>query len=136
MESFLRSMGFNAVQRAAAMRAGQVQVIRRRGSDLHITTCDVRGSFELVLPLDARPVEGEGDDPAKPLTRKAFVDGKGDLVITETESGTREPLSVCRRSLREDGRMCVDVRKRFANGDVASMRVVYSRKDARVEPPT
>ena len=55
MDSFLRSMGFSALQRAAVMRAGQVQVIRRRGSDLHIISHDIRGSSELVLPLTLQP---------------------------------------------------------------------------------
>ena len=127
MQHFLKSLGFSPLQRAAVMRAGQVQVIGRRGDTIHIITRDIRGHSELVLPLDGESVLGEGDG-RRPVRRAAFVDG-GALVITETADGahgSEEPISVCRRYLQADGRMCVDVRKRTPVGDMVSMRVIFS----------
>lgn len=123
MDEFLQSIGFNGVQRAAVLRAGQVQIIRRVGSDLHIVTRDVRGTSELVLPLDGAPVSGEGDGDTV-VARRAYTEADA-VVITETVAGSSEPLSVCRRSLQQDGRMCVDVRKRNKHGETAHMRIVF-----------
>lgn len=125
MDEFLRSLGFNVVQRTAVLKAGQVQIIQRQGEHLHIVTRDIRGTSELVLPLNGRSVEGEGDGDTL-VARRAYVDKGSDLVITETRAGDAQPLSVCRRSLREDGRMTVDVRKRTQSGEVAHMRIVFS----------
>ena len=124
MDAFLKSFGFNPVQRLAVVKAGQVQIIHRKGHNLHIVTRDIRGTSELVLPLGGPAVIGEGDGDMR-VSRRAYEDG-ADLVITESEEPrSREPLSVCRRSIREDGRMCVDVRKRTPAGDVATMRIVF-----------
>jgi len=128
MERFLERLGFNAIQRAAVLRAGQVQVIAKKGDMLHIVTKDVRGSSELVLPLDGGPVRGEGDNKL-PVNYRAFREG-GALVITETAAAgpdaEREPLSICRRTLQADGRMCIDVCKKTPQGDMVSMRVVFT----------
>jgi len=125
MDAFLRSMGFNAVQRAAVMTAGQVQVLTCDGRKLRIVSRDVRGTSELVLPIGGPAVQSADGDGDQPIVRRAFAEGD-DLVITETAVGERQPLSECRRRLRDDGRMCVDVRKRTPNGDIASMRIVFS----------
>jgi hypothetical protein len=131
MERFLERLGFNALQRAAVLRAGQVQVIAKKGDMLHIVTKDVRGSSELVLPIDGGPVPGQGDNNL-PVNYRAFREG-GALVITETAANgpgaEREPLSVCRRTLQADGRMCIDVCKRTPQGDMVSMRVVFTHAD-------
>lgn len=138
MERFLERLGFNALQRAAVVRAGQVQVIAKKGDMLHIVTKDVRGSSELVLPIDGGPVPGQGDNKL-PVNYRAFREG-GALVITETAAATepsaeREPLSVCRRTLQADGRMCIDVYKRTPQGDMVSMRVVFTNvDDGRARP--
>ena len=124
MDHFLKSMGFSALQRLAVLKAGQVQVIRRHDDHLHIVTRDMRGTSELVLPLNGPPVPGDGDGGTR-VSRRAFAEGS-DLVITETVANEAEPLSVCRRSLRDDGRMCVDVKKRTSDGRIASMRIVYT----------
>ena len=124
MDKFLRSMGFSSLQRLAVLKAGQVQVIRRQDDHLHIITRDMRGTSELVLPLNGPSVRGEGDG-GKSVSRRAFADGN-DLVITETVANEREPLSVCRRSLRDDGKLCVDIKKKTADGQIASMRIVYT----------
>ena len=113
------------MQRAAVLKAGQVQVIQRRGEYLHIVTRDIRGTSELVLPLDGRLVTGEGDEEAA-VGRRAYVERGSDIVITETAVGDGTPLSVCRRSLQDDGRMCVDVRKRTKTGETAHMRIIMS----------
>ena len=110
MDKFLRSMGFSSLQRLAVLKAGQVQVIRRQDDHLHIITRDMRGTSELVLLLNGPSVRGEGDG-GKSVSRRAFADGN-DLVITETVANEREPLSVCRRSLRDDGKLCVDIKKK------------------------
>ena len=123
---FLKSLGFNPCYRAAVLQAGQVQVIRRQGRYLHIVTRDIRGTSELVLPLDGQAVSGEGDG-AEPIDRRAYVErGSDAIVITEMKAGEAQPLSVCRRSLQDDGRMRVDVRKRTKSGDLAQMRIVFS----------
>lgn len=136
MDAFLRSMGFNALQRAAVTRAGQVQVIRRRGKNLHIVSRDIRGTSELVLPLGGKAVEGQGDDPDQPVSRCAFLDRDRAVVITETVRGESAPYSVCRRSLQPDGRLCVDVKKRAPNGEMVSMRIIYTQVDERGRVPT
>jgi hypothetical protein len=126
MNEFLKSLGFNPCYRAAVLQAGQVQVIRRQGRYLHIVTRDIRGTSELVLPLDGQAVSGEGDG-AEPIDRRAYVErGSDAIVITEMKAGEAQPLSVCRRSLQDDGRMRVDVRKRTKSGDLAQMRIVFS----------
>ena len=128
MEVFLQSMGFNALQRATAARAGQVQVIQKRGHNLHITTCDIRGTFELVLPLGGPAVLDTAADSKAPISRTAFVDG-GDIVITESVAGERQPFTVCRRSLTDDGKMCVDVQRRACDSsEYVSMRVIFTRR--------
>lgn len=124
MDQFLRQLGFSSLQRIAVLKAGQVQVIRRHDDHLHIVTRDMRGTSELVLPLNGPAVPGEGDGGA-PISRRAFAEGN-DLIITESVANEQEPLSVCRRSLREDGKMCVDVKKRTRDGHIASMRIVYT----------
>ena len=127
------------MQRAAVLKAGQVQVIQRRGEYLHIVTRDIRGTSELVLPLDGRLVTGEGDEEAA-VGRRAYVERGSDIVITETAVGDGTPLSVCRRSLQDDGRMCVDVRKRTKTGETAHMRIIMSSVEeepkARPRPAT
>ena len=122
--------GFNPLQRAAVLRAGQVQVIAKKAGRLHIVTRDIRGSSELVLPLDGGAVAGEGDNK-RPVRYRAFREG-GALVVKETAAGTggaegEVELSICRRTLSADGRMCIDVRKRTPQGDMVSMRVVFTR---------
>ena len=48
-------------------------------------------------------------------------------VITEKMARSGETLSVCRRSIQPDGRMCVDVRKRRkGNTGFVSMRVIFT----------
>ena len=133
MDTFLKELGFNLVQRTAVLSAGQVQVITRRAGSLHIVTRDIRGTSELVLPLDGPSVTGEGDGNL-PVARRAFVDRGGEIVITETLADAppnSEPLSVCRRSLQEDGRLCVDVQKRTKGGQMAQMRIVFSPVGSR-----
>ena len=130
MERFLERLGFNPLQRAAVLRAGQVQVIAKKAGRLHIVTRDIRGSSELVLPLDGGAVAGEGDNK-RPVRYRAFREG-GALVVKETAAGTggaegEVELSICRRTLSADGRMCIDVRKRTPQGDMVSMRVVFTR---------
>jgi len=53
-------------------------------------------------------------------------------VITETAANKganaeREPLSICRRTLRADGQMCIDVCKKSPQGDMVSMRIVFKQ---------
>lgn len=126
MNTFLKDMGFNAMQRAAAIKAGQVQVIRRQGENLHIVTRDLRGTYELVLPLNGRPVDERTGDEC--VTRRAWSE-RGEIVITETLHPSTEPFTVCRRSLDQNGRMHVDVAKRTKGGEVAKMRIVYTPLD-------
>jgi hypothetical protein len=126
MVEFLTSMGFNALQRAAVLRAGQVQVLRRVGDSLHIVTRDILGTRELVLPIGGPPVEGEGDDPLRPVSRCAYEDGERAVVITETVRGETTPSAICRRSLQPDGRLCVDVKKRAPTGEMVSMRIIFT----------
>ena len=57
------------------------------------------------------------------------------LVITETVSATGETLSVCRRSLQPDGRMCVDVRKRSRCGVLLVVGAVRGQADLWQEEP-
>lgn len=125
MESFLKTMGFNPIQRAAAIKAGQVQVIRRQGDFLHIVTRDVRGSFELVLPLNGPAVDEPVGDSI--VSRRAWSDG-GDIVITESlrDDRTTTPFAVCRRSIDTKGRMNIDVEKKAKSGEIARMRIVYT----------
>jgi len=49
-------------------------VIAKKGDMLHIITKDVRGSSELVLPIDGGPVAGEGDNRV-PVNYRAFREG-------------------------------------------------------------
>lgn len=133
MDAFLKGLGFNALQRAAVISAGQVQVIAPRGDVLHIITRDIRGTSELVLPLSGDAVIGEGDGGAE-VARRASVVG-GLLTITEEAlpaNGTSERvLSVCERSLTADGRMAIDVRKQTDDGEIVSMRILFSPVRAR-----
>ena len=133
MDSFLKGMGFNAMQRATAIKAGQIQVIRPQGDRVHIITRDIRGTFELVLPLNGPAVAEPNGDSI--VSRRAWNEGR-DIVITETLlDGNRnsKPYAVCRRSLDPRGRMNVDVSKRTRSGDLVSMRIVYTRIDATPE---
>lgn len=127
MDDFLKDMGFSALQRAVVLKAGQVQVIAMKGSELTVLTRDVRGTSELVLPLgDPNGVVDSDGDGDTPICRAAFIEG-GDLVITEREATSGETVSICRRSLQPDGRLRVDVRKRNRRGDgFVSMRVVFT----------
>jgi len=135
MDTFLRSMGFNAVQRAAVMKAGQVQVLTCDSRTLRIVSRDVRGTSELVLPIGGAAVQSADGDGDQPIVRRAFAEGN-DLVITETAVGERQPLSECRRRLRDDGRMCVDVRKRTKCSDgFVSMRIIFTQSRADPDAP-
>jgi len=135
MDEFLQQTGFSPLQRAVVLKAGQVQVIRCSTSEIRVLTRDMRGTSELALPLNRPGVvraDGDGDEA---VCRSAFIEGR-DIVITETAAQSGETLSVCRRSLQPDGRMCVDVRKRTKCSDgFVSMRIIFTQSRADPDAP-
>jgi len=135
MNEFLEGLGFNGFMRAMLVRASQDQVITHggaRGEMLRILTTDLRGTSELELPLAGRGKEGlpvlahDGDDGAD-VFRSVKVDDSA-VEVAERFPGDTQPLSVCRRTLLPDGRMCIDIRKR-ASGKAGwlEMRTIFSR---------
>ena len=126
MDEFLRETGFSPLQRAVVLQAGQVQVIACSKDRLSVLTRDMRGTSELALPLNGPGIVGRDGDGNEAVCRSAFIEGQ-DLVITEKMARSGETLSVCRRSIQPDGRMCVDVRKRRkGNTGFVSMRVIFT----------
>ena len=64
------------------------------------------------------------------VQRCATIDKIGRaVVITEKAPGAREPLSVCRRTLMADGRMCIDIQKRNAGSPkYHRMKAIFIRE--------
>lgn len=127
MDEFLEVLGFGGFTRALLTKAGQEQeILHGEQGTLRIVTNDLRGSSTLELPLCGTPVQANDGDHGTKVCRHASIEGRN-VVITERVPAEKEPLSVCVRSLRADGRMCIDVRKRTADNQWASMSTIFTK---------
>jgi len=136
MDEFLRALGFGSLQRALIAKAGQETEILESdsGEAVKIRTTDLRGSSELELPVGGPGVVSHDGDGGATVCRSATVERGGDLVVTETLDGERQPLSVCKRKVTADGRMIVDVTKRTPKGATVAMQVVAKRVGSKLGP--
>jgi len=129
IDEFLEALGFSSWQRAIISHAGQSYTLEHghgeQGDTLKILTQDLRGSSELELPLNGKPVAADDGDNGARVCRSCVVKGSPPVVVvSESFPGESEPFSVCRRSLQPDGRMCIDVTKRTAGGKIVGMRAI------------
>jgi len=135
MEEFLEQLSFPKWQRALAARAGQSYVLQLKGGStndsldkatLRIETRDMRGTSALELPLDGQAVKSRDGDGGAEVMRAARLNGQ-DLEITETFARESRPYSVCKRTVTDDGRMLLEVKKRTACGRWVGMRAFARR---------
>lgn len=137
MDKFLEDLHFPRWQRALAKRAGQSYELELRGGSsdgaslddatLRIVTSDLRGKSELELPLSGRSVLARDGDGGAEVSRSARPLDDHTVEITERYPKEGRPFSVCTRTLTDDGRMLLEVRKRTPAGRMASMRAIASR---------
>jgi hypothetical protein len=136
MDKFLEELSFPKWKRALAARAGQQYVLQLKGGSangslddatIQIVTSDIRGKSSLELPLSGRGVVAHDGDNGAEVERSARPLDDRTVEITESYRGESRPYSVCKRTLTEDGRMLLEVRKRAPNGRMASMRAIASR---------
>lgn len=130
IDEFLEALGFSSWQRAIISHAGQSYTLEHghgeHGDTLRIVTQDLRGTSELELPLSGKSVSAnDGDDGAR-VCRAATVKGNC-VVVTESFPGEREPFSVCKRTIQQDGRMCIDVTKKTPGGKEVAMRCIAAK---------
>lgn len=136
MDKFLEELHFPRWQRVLAKRAGQSYELELRGGSdggslddatLRIVTSDLRGKSELELPLSGRSVLARDGDGGAEVSRSARPLDDHTVEITERYPKESRPYSVCTRTLTDDGRMILEVRKRTPAGRMASMRAIASR---------
>lgn len=135
LDQFLSELRFPAWKRALAARAGQQYVLNLKGghsdkiddATLQIVTSDVRGTSTLELPLSGQPVKARDGDGGAEVSRSARPLDDKTVEITETLTQESKPYSVCTRTLTDDGKMILEVKKRTPNGRWALMRAIASR---------
>ena len=135
LDQFLSELRFPAWKRALAARAGQQYVLNLKGghsdkiddATLQIVTSDVRGTSTQELPLSGQPVKARDGDGGAEVSRSARPLDDKTVEITETLTQESKPYSVCTRTLTDDGKMILEVKKRTPNGRWALMRAIASR---------
>ena len=129
MEEFMEALGYHPILRAGAVRSGQEQVLAHDTDWLRVITSDMRGRSQIDLPLHGPGALAHDGDGGIAVCRAAYVEGNS-VVVTEKIPGEKDNLSICRRFLQPDGRMCIEVQKRIPGSDqLARMSTIYRRVD-------
>jgi hypothetical protein len=96
-----------------------------RHSNTTVATPHLRHRLE--LPLSGRGVVANDGDGGSIVSRAARKLDDRTVEVTERRPGQSSPFSWCRRTLRPDGTMHLEVKKRMPSGRLAAMHAVASR---------